>query len=131
MIVTHNTITKIKYSFLTGWYNIEHADTNWWRWSSGISRIAIQAPRNVDIIFSGQIMSSALPRNIQIIANNNKPVTTIKIKQTGFQEIPLIILHLTKGTNIYTLKADGKPIQQEKDPRKLSFALQNLQIYAK
>jgi len=113
-------------SFLDGWYDLEAADGDRWRWSGGRGSVAIKGPfAGAPFTLSGVMLSFPQPNDLTVAANDHE---LARLRVTGFRTaFGPIALPASDSLRI-TFASAGQAMTSGTDPRALAIGLMNLKV---
>lgn len=119
----------VRIRFEKGWHGLEGDKENWWRWSSGRSKITLISKSARRLALVGESLSAPVPNEVRLVFRG-KPLAhwTIGQSQSGFEPLPRVELELPSGSSILEIHSEAPAVRSGADPRKLAVALKNLRF---
>ncbi len=119
----------IRIRFEKGWHGLEGDKENWWRWSSGRSKITVISDSKRRLAMVGEAQSAPMPNHV-LVTFRGKPLTRWEIDHTkvGFHPLPPVEIDLPSGASTLEIRSERPAVQSGDDPRMLAVALKNLRF---
>lgn len=119
----------VRMRFGKGWHGLEGDKENWWRWSSGRSKITLFSESARKLALVGESLSAPKPNEVRLVFRG-KPLAQWEIghAQSGFQPLPPVEIDLPSGSSTLEIYSMKPAVQSGDDPRKLAVALKNLRF---
>lgn len=119
----------VRIRFEKGWHGLEGDKENWWRWSSGRSKITLISESTRKLSLVGEALSAAKPNEIQIVFRGRSLARwEVDHSHSGFEPLPPVEIELPRGSSTLEIRSLQPGVQSGADPRKLAVALKNLRF---
>ncbi len=119
----------VRIRFEKGWHGLEGDKENWWRWSSGRSRITLISESSRKLSLFCEALSAAKPNEVHIMFRGKSLARwEVDHSHSGFEPLPPVEIELPRGSSTLEIRSLRPGVQSGDDPRKLAVALKNLRF---
>jgi hypothetical protein len=123
--VSANAFVNVCTVAFPGWYALEKAGEDWWRWSSGNGVVHVSASQPLQADLEAVVLSARYPNEVRLVVNGEqKALLHESSKETSF--LMGVAVQLQQGDNILEFLTGNAPVHLTTDPRPLAISLQNL-----
>lgn len=119
----------VRIRFEKGWHGLEGDTENWWRWSSGRSKITVISESSRRLSLLCEALSAAKPNEVHIVFRGKSLARwEVDHSHSGFEPLPPVEIELPRGSSTLEIHSLQPGVQSGDDPRKLAVALKNLRF---